>query len=127
MQGLQLSAQYFPEVIEWVKGLVTRNIFSHIGRAGFFIQEAGGISFEHKDPTVDPEFPEVLSEFIHIRVNLNRPFYVKDIESQEKFYINTCITYWNDQDFHGGDTIMEPSYAFRIDGIFTEEFRKNLR
>lgn len=127
LHGLQSSAQYFPEVITWVENLVKNRVFSHIGRAAFFIQEAGGISFEHKDPSVDPEFPEVLSEFIHIRINLNRPFYIRDIDTQEKFYINSCVAYWNDQDFHGGDTIMEPSYAFRVDGIFTDEFRKNLR
>ncbi len=127
LHGLQSSAQYFPEVITWVENLVKNRVFSHIGRAAFFIQEAGGISFEHKDPSVDPEFPEVVSEFIHIRINLNRPFYIRDIDTQEKFYINSCVAYWNDQDFHGGDTIMEPSYAFRIDGIFTDEFRKNLR
>ncbi len=127
LHGLQPSAKYFPQVINWIQNLVKDNVFSHIGRAGFFLQEAGGISFEHKDPSVDPAFPEILSEFIHIRMNLKRPFYIRDRDTGEKFYINTCVSYWNDQDFHGGDTITEPSYSFRIDGIFTEKFRKNLR
>lgn len=127
LHGIQPEAKYFPEVIQWIKRLVEENVFSHIGRAAFFLQEAGGISFEHKDPSVDPEHPEILSEFIHIRINLNRPFYIRDKETQEKIYINTCVAYWNDQDFHGGDTVMEPSYAFRVDGVFTDEFRKNLR
>lgn len=126
LHGIQPCSGYFPKVIEWVNGLVDQNVFSHIGRAAFFLQEAGGISFEHKDPSVDPEFPEVLSEFIHIRPNLNRPFYVRDNTTLEKHYINTCIGYWNDQDFHGGDPVMEPSYAFRVDGIFTDEFRKKI-
>jgi hypothetical protein len=107
-----------------VENLVTLNVFSHIGRVAFFVQEAGGISFEHKDPSVDPEHPDILSEFIHIRINLKRPFYVRDNETLEKHYINTCVGYWNDQDWHGGDSILEPSYAFRVDGVFTDEFRK---
>jgi hypothetical protein len=123
---IQPEAEYFPSVVRWIENLITDRVFSHIGRAGFFIQEAGGISFEHKDPSVDPEFPETLSEFIHLRVNLKRPFYVRDNETLEKHYINTCVGYWNDQDWHGGDSIMEPSYAFRIDGVFTDKFRQKV-
>lgn len=124
LYGITPVAEYFPEVVNWVQKLVDLKVFTNIGRAAFFIQEAGGISFEHKDPSVDPEHPEILSEFIHIRPNLNRPFYVRDNDTLEKHYINTCIAYWNDQDYHGGDSVMEPSYAFRIDGVFTDEFRK---
>ena len=124
--GITPAAQYFPTVVKWVEGLVKENVFSHIGRAAFFIQEASGISFEHKDPSVDPEFPEILSEFIHLRPNLTRPFYVRDNETAEKFYINTCVGYWNDQDWHGGDPVLEPSYAFRVDGVFTDEFRQKV-
>jgi hypothetical protein len=120
------EAQYFPSVVNWVENLVTLNVFSHIGRVAFFVQEAGGISFEHKDPSVDPEHPDILSEFIHIRINLKRPFYVRDNETLEKHYINTCVGYWNDQDWHGGDSILEPSYAFRVDGVFTDEFRQKI-
>ena len=126
LHGIQPAAKYFTSVIKWIEELVSSRVFSHIGRAGFFLQGAGGISFEHKDPSVDPEYPEVLSEFIHIRPTLDRPFYVKDNETQEKFYINSCVSYWNDQDFHGGDTIMSPSYAFRVDGVFTNEFRQKV-
>jgi len=122
--SIRPAAKFFPEVTKWIENLITTNVFSHIGRASFFIQESGGISFEHRDPSVDPDFSDVLSEFIHIRINLNRPFYVRDKETLEKFYINTCVGYWNDQDWHGGDSILEPSYAFRVDGVFTDDFRK---
>jgi Rieske 2Fe-2S family protein len=126
LHGITESAKYFPTVTDWIKSLVDLKVFSHIGRAAFFVQEAGGISFEHKDPSVDPAFPDILSEFIHIRLNLNRPFYVRDNDTKEKFYINSCIGYWNDQDWHGGDTVLEPSYSFRVDGVFTDEFRKKI-
>jgi len=124
--GEQNSSKYFPGVMSWIKSLVSNNIFSHVGRATFFIQEAGGISFEHRDPSVDPEFPDIVSEFIHIRPNLNRPFYIRDKETLEKYYIDTEIAYWNDQDYHGGDPVLMPTYAFRVDGKFTEEFKKKI-
>jgi hypothetical protein len=124
--GEKNSAKYFPGVINWIKDLIKNNVFSYVGRATFFIQEAGGISFEHRDPSVDPEFPEIVSEFIHIRPNVNRPFYIRDTETSEKIYIDSEIAYWNDQDCHGGDPVLIPSYAFRIDGVFTEEFKKKI-
>ena len=124
--GEKNSAKYCPGVMNWIADLIKNNVFSYVGRATFFIQEAGGISFEHRDPSVDPEFPEIVSEFIHIRPNVNRPFYIRDPETSEKIYIDSEIAYWNDQDCHGGDPVLIPSYAFRIDGVFTEEFKKKI-
>jgi hypothetical protein len=122
-----ICSKYFPEVMNWLNGLIENKIFSYIGRASFFVQEAGGISFEHRDDALDPECPEILSEFIHIRPHLRRPFYIRDRETSEKIYINAQIAYWNDQDYHGGDPVMEPTYAFRVDGVFTDEFKENLK
>jgi len=120
-------SKYFPEVMSWLNRLIENKIFSHIGRATFFVQESGGVSFEHKDPSLDPEYPEITSEFIHIRPHLRRPFYIRDKETSEKFYIDAKIAYWNDQDYHGGDSVMEPTYAFRVDGVFTDQFKENLK
>ena len=124
--GERPSAKYFPEVMEWIQSLVEQKVFSHIGRATFFIQEAGGISFEHRDDALDPEFPEITSEFIHIRPHTHRPFYIKDTATDKKTYIDASVAYWNDQDCHGGDPVTEPTYTFRIDGSFTEEFKNKI-
>jgi hypothetical protein len=124
--GIKNSAKYFPGVINWIKKLIDDQVFSHVGRAIFFIQEAGGISFEHSDPPADQEHPELLSEFIHVRPNLDRPFYLRDLETAEKVYIDTEIAYLNDKDYHGGDPVLVPTYSFRVDGIFTEEFRNKI-
>lgn len=119
-------ADYFPEVIAWIDSLIEQNVFSHIGRAVFFVQDSGGISFEHFDDSLDPEHPEITSEFIHLRQTLDRPFYVRDRQTLEKTYINSEVSYWNDQDYHGGDPVLKPTYSFRIDGVFTEEFRNKI-
>lgn len=119
-------AEYFPEVITWINSLIEQKVFSHVGRATFFVQDSGGISFEHFDDSLDPEYPEITSEFIHIRQTLDRPFYVRDSQTLEKTYINSTVAYWNDQDYHGGDPVLKPTYSFRIDGVFTEEFRNKI-
>ncbi len=119
-------SNFFPGLKDWILNLQTTGVFSHIGRVSFFVLESGGIAFEHRDPAVDPDYPEITSEFIHIRPNLERPFYVRSDTTREKVYINTRVGYWNDQDWHGGEPVMKPSYALRIDGLFTPELKKQL-
>lgn len=127
IRGKKAVADYFPGVVAWVDELVEKQVFSHIGRVSFFVLEAGGISFEHKDPSVDTEFPDIPSEFIHVRPSLDRPFYVRDAETKEKAYIDTRVGYWNDQDLHGGDPVLKPTYSVRVDGKFTAEFNAKMK
>jgi hypothetical protein len=122
------EAECFPNVVKWVESLVG-NVFEDIGRVIFFHCEADGIPFEHRDldgkngvNVVKPH----RNEFIHIRPNTKKAFYIWDPETKSKTYLNTRVAWWNDVDWHGGDRIMEQSYSLRIDGKFTEEFRKQL-
>jgi hypothetical protein len=115
---------YFSEFNNWVQNLQKQNIFSHIGRVLFFVQEAGGISLEHSDDYLDLENESGISEFIHIQSTLDRKFYVRDNDTGEKFYLSSRVSYFNDKDIHGGDPVLKPTYAIRIDGVFTDYFRK---
>ena len=123
------EAQHFPETVKWTEQLIKDNIFEHIGRVIFFHCEADGVPFEHRDLDakngMNQSFPHN-NEFIHIRPNTKKAFYLWDPETKNKTYLNTRAAWWNDQDWHGGERIMEQSYALRIDGKFTEEFRKTL-
>jgi hypothetical protein len=123
------EAQHFPETVKWTEQLIKDNIFEHIGRVIFFHCEADGIPFEHRDLDakngMNQSFPHN-NEFIHIRPNTKKAFYIWDPETKNKTYLNTRAAWWNDQDWHGGERIMEQSYALRIDGKFTEEFREKL-
>ena len=123
------EAAHFPNVVKWVEDLINKGIFEHIGRVIFFHCEADGIPFEHRDLDakigLDITFPH-RNDFIHIRPNTKKAMYLWDPENQNKVYLNTRAAWWNDQDWHGGERIMEPSYSLRIDGKFTEEFRKQL-
>lgn len=120
--------EHFPTLISWIDKLVIDGIFSNIGRAYLIAIESNGHSFEHCDPALDPDVEsDVYPEFIHIRPNLNRPFYIYDTVEKKKHYINSRVGWWNDRDMHGGEMVGEPSYAIRIDGIFTAEFRNKIR
>jgi len=122
------EAAYFPGTVAWVESLVG-TIFKDIGRVIFFHCEADGIPFEHRDLDakngMNQTFPH-RNEFIHIRPNTKKAFYLWDPELKNKTYLNTRAAWWNDQDWHGGEQIKEQSYGLRIDGKFTDEFRKTL-
>lgn len=122
------EAKHFPGVVQWVESLQGK-LFDHIGRVIFFHCEHDGIPFEHRDLDfkngMNQTFPH-RNEFIHIRPNTKKAFYIWDPTSKNKTYLNTRAAWWNDQDWHGGERIMEQSYGLRIDGKFTDEFRKIL-
>lgn len=129
------EAEYFPNVVAWIEKMISDGIFTHVGRVIFFNVEADGISFEHRDLDMQlvngveeqvNGYTNHKHEFIHIRPNLERPFYIWDPEKKNKIYINSRAAWWNDQDWHGGDRIIKPSYGLRIDGVFTDEFRKKI-
>lgn len=123
------EAQHFPGVVKWIEDMITDNIFENVGRVIFFHCEADGVPFEHRDLDGTKgihSYSPHRNEFIHIRPDLRKPFYLWDPEANGRTYINCKAAWWNDQDWHGGEKIMEQSYSLRIDGKFTEEFRKKL-
>lgn len=129
---LTKEAEYFPEVVTWVENLIAENIFDHIGRVIFFLCDHDGIPFEHRDLDGKNgvyklhEYSDHRNEFIHLRSNTKKGFYIWDPEKQNKYYLNCHAAWWNDQDWHGGEKIMEQSYSLRIDGKFSNAFRQKL-
>jgi hypothetical protein len=122
------EAAYFPQTVEWVESMVG-SIFEEIGRVIFFHCEADGIPFEHRDLDAKNGMNVTFShrnEYIHIRPNTKKAFYIWDPDNKNKIYLNTRAAWWNDQDWHGGEKIIEQSYGLRIDGKFTDEFRKKI-
>ena len=70
--------------------------------------------------------PDMCSGFVNSKhlADLDRPLYVRDTNTSKKVYIDTKAVYFDDQCYHGGDATAKSTYALRIDGIFSEEFRK---
>lgn len=126
------ESKYFPGVVDWVENLVRENIMSKIGRVMFFVCEADGIQWEHRDLNgvngvlKCNEYTPHRNDFIHLRSGTRRGFYLWDPESKNKTFINSRAAFWNDQDWHGGERGKTQTYSLRIDGEFTPEFRKVL-
>ena len=87
-------------------------------------------AFEHRDldgsKGTDQDFSPHNNEFIHIRYRTKRGFYIWDPELKQKHYVNSCASFWNDQDWHGGETSNEQEYGLRIDCKFSDRFKEEI-
>lgn len=128
-RSLTEESKYFPGLVDWIDQLKDTNIFKSIGRVIFFHLEHDGIPFEHRDLDANNGIDVRQShrnEFIHIRPDTRNQFYIWDPETKMKFGINARAAWWNDQDWHGGNRVMAQTYGLRIDGKFTDDFRRVL-
>ena len=121
--GVGEMGKHFPNLVKWILNFKTLGIFRSIHSATLMVLEAGGIPWEHCDP--EPARVGEIAEFIHIKTDLDRPFYMVDSPPNNRLYINTRVAWWDETDWHGGEPIDRPTYTLRINGRFTTEF-KNL-
>ena len=70
---------------------------------------------------------ELCHEFIWLRTNLRKPFYLLNHRTEEKLYV-TSYSAWFDtvNQFHGSDAPAGLSFSIRVDGHFTDEFRRRI-
>lgn len=68
---------------------------------------------------------DVCHEFIWFRTNLRKPFYMLNHKTGAKKYVES-YTAWFDavNQFHGTDPVDGLSFSIRVDGVFSDEFRK---
>lgn len=121
------DAEHFPELVVWLEQLVEQRVFKHLGRVIFFKAEHDCFMPLHRDLILPDEhdyFPH-RHEFIHVRPNLDKPFYIWDGED-EKVLTTSRAIFFNDQDWHAGGRVNKQSYSLRIDGPFTDEFREKI-
>jgi len=136
-KGVGEVGLHFPKLVEWIQSLQTAGIFKSLYSATIMALDATGIPWEHHDPEdpvtgiFDPEIPEEqlsgqITEFIHIKTDCDRPFYIINPETKEKVYIETRVAWWDERDWHGGESVNRPTYTIRVNGRFTDEFRKQI-
>lgn len=113
------AAHEFSLLMEFIDGLP----FKATGRMLIMYDDIARPVSAHRDHDVT----DVCHEFIWFRTNLKKPFYVLNHETQEKQYI-VSHTAWFDtvNQFHGSDPQEGLSFSIRVDGIFTDEFRKRI-
>ena len=69
--------------------------------------------------------PDVCHDFIWFRTSLKKPFYVLDHETDEKLYVKSYSAWFDSvNQFHGSDAAEGLSFSIRVDGTFTDEFRR---
>src|SRR5215213_994169 len=77
----------------------------------------------HRDHTET----EVCHEFIWFRTNLKKPFYLLNNETGEKRYVESYSAWFDSvNQFHGSDPGDGLSFSIRVDGVFTDKFRKRI-
>ena len=119
-------SKHFPGLVKWIQSLVDSGIFETLWQVNIITVDAGGIPWEHSDSNTPDEPDDRIREFIHINTDCDRPFYIIDPDTGERVFMNTRVAWWDEAVWHGGLPIQRPTYTLRINGTFTDEFRKKI-
>jgi hypothetical protein len=113
------AAEEFRELSDFIGTLP----FKATGRILIMYDESGRAVTAHRDH----DSTETCHEFVWFRTNLSKPFYVLDHRTGEKLYV-TSHSAWFDtvNQFHGSDAAEGLSFSIRVDGHFTDEFRRKI-
>jgi hypothetical protein len=113
------EASDFPFLMEFIKTLP----FKETGRILIIYDDSGAEVPAHRDH-MDPE---TCNEFIWFRTNKNKPFYVLNNENGEKKYVESYSAWFDAvNQYHGSDAAPGLTFSFRVDGVFTDEFREQI-
>jgi hypothetical protein len=75
----------------------------------------------------DHDDSNVCHEFIWFRTNLKKPFYLLNPDNGEKRYLESYSAWFDTvNQFHGSDAVEGLTFSIRIDGKFTDDFRKRI-
>ena len=75
----------------------------------------------------DHDSQDLCHEFVWLRTNLDKPFYLLNPETGEKSYVRGHAAWFDTvNQYHGADRTGELSWSIRIDGRFTDEFRSRM-
>lgn len=116
------NVKHFPKLKEWLDSLIG-TVFTHFGRTIFFIHEHDCELLTHRDGT---KYREHNSEFLWLNPMGTKSFYVYNEDTGDQHYVSTSAAFFNDLDMHGGDPVSSMTWSLRIDGVFTEGFRKQI-
>jgi hypothetical protein len=70
---------------------------------------------------------EVCNEFIWMRTNFDKTFYLLNPDTGEKLNVD-CHTAWFDtvNQYHGAEASAGLTFSIRVDGVFSDEFRRRI-
>jgi hypothetical protein len=117
--SLTESASEFALLMDFIKTLP----FQSTGRMLIMYDDAPRPVPAHRDHIET----EICHEFLWFRTNRKKPFYMLNNHTGEKLYVDSYSAWFDSvNQFHGSDPIDGLSFSIRVDGIFTDEFRKQI-
>ena len=113
------AAKDFTLLMNFIKTLP----FKSTGRILLIYDDQGNSVPAHRDH----ESPGICHDFIWFRTNLKKPFYLLDQQTGERRYVEG-YTAWFDtvNQYHGSDPAEGLTFSFRVDGHFTDEFKRQI-
>jgi hypothetical protein len=70
---------------------------------------------------------DICHEFVWFRTNFRKPFYLLNPPTNEKTYVESYSAWFDTvNQFHGSDAAEGLTFSVRVDGTFTDEFRKQI-
>jgi hypothetical protein len=113
------AAEEFALLMDFIKTLP----FKATGRMLIMYDDMPRPVTAHRDHTdID-----VCHDFVWFRTNLKKPFYMLNHKTGAKQYVDS-YTAWFDSvnQYHGADPCDGLSFSIRVDGIFTDEFKRQI-
>jgi hypothetical protein len=75
----------------------------------------------------DHDSVDLCHEFIWLRTNTDKPFYLLNPETGEKRYVSGHAAWFDTvNQYHGADATGELAWSVRVDGRFTDDFRRQI-
>ena len=97
--------------------------FKATGRMLIIYDDSGRAVTAHQDH----DSPDLCHEFIWFRTNFAKPFYMLNPDTGEKLYVSSHAAWFDTvNQFHGADGTGGFSFSIRVDGVFSDEFRKQI-
>ncbi|HUR97272.1 MAG TPA: hypothetical protein VMZ26_04310 [Pyrinomonadaceae bacterium] len=97
--------------------------FQSTGRILLIYDEGGRSVPAHRDH----EATDLCHDFIWLRTNLRKPFYLLNHFSGEKLYVDGYSAWFDTvNQYHGSDAGEGLTFSVRVDGHFTQEFREKI-
>lgn len=113
------EADEFSELMDFIATLP----FKATGRMIIMYDDSGRAVPAHKDH----DSVDLCHEFIWLRTNFNKPFYMLDPQSGEKLYVSSHAAWFDTvNQYHGADANGGLSISIRVDGVFSDEFRSQI-
>lgn len=97
--------------------------FKTTARMMIMYDNGGHVVTPHRDHSAT----DLCHEFLWFRTNLAKPFYMLNPKTGEKRYVQSYSAWFDSvNQFHGADAYNGMSFSIRVDGTFTDEFRKRI-